>query len=297
MLEGKFVSHSRLESRFLPQPREMNNNGLMHGGHTLYYLDCYCGLSASRHAGTRVVTVSVDRMDFMSPVRPGEVMIFKTCVNRVHRSSLEVGARIEAEHPRTLEVRHMGTAYLSFVALNENGRPTPVPPLIAETEEDKRRMADAARRAYLRRLERDQAKGKALSLTLDLLPESFLLCGAGQDVLLPPLPGVSFFLRAADAAETTFVMPEIPESHPSFQALCALDGVRVEKGWRAFAIREKLDLSVSGVVGVLTSILAADKIAVQYVSTFSSGYLFVRGDAAELAAEAFVLAGHTVERA
>lgn len=294
MLESKPVSHSRLESRFLPQPREMNNYDVMHGGHTLYYLDCHCGLSAARHAGTRVVTVSVDRMDFMSPLYPGEIMIFKTCVNRVHRSSLEVGARIEAEHPHTLAVRHMGTAYFSFVALNENGRPTPVPPLVAETEEDKRRMADAARRAYLRRLERDQAKGKGFSFTIDLLPERFLLCRTEPGGQLPPLPGAVFVLAANDAAEATFIMPETAETDAAFQTICAVKGARMEKGWRAFAIRDKLDLSVSGVVGVLSSILAAEKIAVQYISTFSSGYLLVRGDAVEQAAEALTLAGHTV---
>ena len=275
----------------------MNNNGVMHGGQTLYYLDCYCGLSASRHAGTRVVTVSVDRMDFMSPIYPGEVMIFKTCVNRVHRSSLEVGARIEAEHPRTLDVRHMGTAYFSFVALNDDGRPTPVPPLIAETEEDKRRMADAARRAYLRRLERDQAKGKAFSFTLDLLPERFLLCRADEGQPLPPLPGAVFAFVSGDSLESTFVLPEIADTDAAFQKICAAKGARVERGWRAFAIREKLDLSVSGVVGVLTSILAAEKIAVQYISTFSSGYLLVRGDAVDQAAEAFTHAGHTINLA
>lgn len=294
MLEGKPVSHSRLESRFLPQPREMNNYNVMHGGQTLYHLDCHCGLSAARHAGTRVVTVSVDRMDFMSPLYPCEIMVFKTCVNRVHRSSLEVGARIEAEHPHTLQVRHMGTAYFSFVALNENGRPTPVPPLVAETEEDKRRMADAARRAYLRRLERDQAKGKAVFFTIDLLPERFLLCRTAPGEQLPPLPGAVFVLAANDAAEATFVMPETTDADAAFHAICAAKGARVEKGWRAFAIRDKLDLSVSGVVGVLTSILAAEKIAVQYISTFSSGYLLVRGDAVEQAAEALTLAGHAV---
>jgi acyl-CoA hydrolase len=269
----------------------------MHGGQTLYYLDCYCGLSASRHAGTRVVTVSVDRMDFMSPVYPGEIMIFKTCVNRVHRSSLEVGARIEAEHPRSLEVWHMGTAYFSFVALNENGQPTPVPPLIAETEEDKCRMADAARRAYLRRLERDQAKGKAFSFTLDLLPERFLLCRADAGHQFPPLPGAVFAFASGDSSEATFVLPETADTDAAFQAICSAKGARVEKGWRVFAIREKLDISVSGVVGVLTSILAAEKIVVivvQYISTFSSGYLVVRGDAVEQAAEALVHAGHVV---
>lgn len=182
--EGRPVSYSRLETRHRPQPSEANTFGVMHGGYTLYHLDTFCGMTAMRHAGTRVVTVAVDRMDFKSPIHMGENLVYKTSVNRVHRSSLEVGARIEAETPETGELRHVGTAYLTFVALNENGRPTGVPPLIAENGEDRRRMADAVRRAYLRRMERDQANGKAFSFPIELLPERFLLCRAeaGFDV-------------------------------------------------------------------------------------------------------------------
>lgn len=294
MLKGKPVSHSRLESRFLPQTRERNNSGVMHGGQTLYYLDTYCGITASRHTGTRVVTASVDRMDFMSPVYPGEIMVFKTSVNRVHRSSLEVGARIEAENGRTLETRHMGTAYLTFVALDDNGRPTSVPPLLPETAEDKRRTADAARRAYLRRLERDQAKGKALSFTLALLPERFFLCRVDAGQPLPPLPGAAFAFAAAGASEATLVLPESPETNALIRPLLAAKGARLEEGWRAFAVRDTLELSLSGVVGMLTSILAAEKIPVQYVSTFSSAVLLVRENVVEQAAEALLMAGHSI---
>lgn len=293
-MEGRPVSYSRLESRFLPQPRESNNSGLMHGGNTLYYLDCYCGMTATRHSGTRVVTVSVDRMDFMSPIRLGEVIVFKTSVNSAQRSSMEVGARIEAENNRSLESRHVGTAYLTFVALNENGRPTQVPSLIPETAEDVRRMADAVRRSYLRRVERAQAKGKAFTFQIDLLPDRFFMCKTAPGMMLPPLPGACFSFNAATPNETTFVLPENTASENLLRGLDLKEGGRIEKGWRAFALRAELDVSISGVVATLTAVLAAEKISLHYVSTFSSGYLLVRGDMATRAAEALRLAGHSV---
>ena len=293
-MEGRLVSFSRLETRLRPQPGEMNTNGVMHGGMTMYHLDMACGMTAMRHASERVVTVSVDRLDLRSPIHPGENLLYKTSVNMVHRSSLEVGARIEAENARTTELRHVGTAYMTFVALNENGRPTAVRPLIAETDEDRRRMADAVRRAYLRRMERAQAKGAAFSFGLELLPERFTVCRLEPGAAIPPLPGGSFALCAATDTELTLVLPEgagglVPELAPEL-----VTGARMETGWRAFAVRESLDLDVSGVAAHLTAILAAEKIPVQYVSTFSSGYLLVRDDKTVVAAEALRFAGHSV---
>lgn len=292
-MQGRPVSFSRLETRHRPQPGEANTMGVMHGGFTLYHLDTACGMTAMRHAATRVVTVAVDRMDFKSPIHMGENLLYKTSVNRAHRSSLEVGARVEAENPLTCELRHVGTAYLTFVALNEDGRPTAVAPLIAETEEDKRRMADAARRAYLRRMERDQANGKAFSFPLELLPERFLVCRAAPGAPVPALGPGSFAMCAATDTETTIVIPETADLDALAQEY-ADAGPCMEKGWRAFAVRRDLDLTVTGVVANLSAILAAEKISVQYVSTFSSGYLLVRGDAVSAAAEALRLAGHAV---
>lgn len=293
-MEGRPVSASRLESRFLPQTREMNNHGVTHGGQILYYLDCYCGMTAAYHAGMRVVTVSVDRMDFMSPVRPSEALLYKTSVNRVHKSSIEVGARIEAENFYNRDVRHAGTAYLTFVALDENGRPTQVRPLIAETDEDRRRMADAERRSYLRRMERDQAKGKAFSFPIALLPERFCLCRFAPGVTPPALPPGSFAMCAVTDSELTLALPEGADNDAVLHLLRQADGARMERGWRAFAVRAPLDISVSGVVAALGAVLAAEKISLQYVSTFGSAYLLVRGDAANRAAEALRLAGHTL---
>ncbi|MCC8194213.1 MAG: ACT domain-containing protein [Deltaproteobacteria bacterium] len=293
-MEGRPASLGRLESRMRPQPEHANNGGNMHGGYILYHLDTYCGMTASRFSGTRVVTVSVDRMDFARPVPLACNLLFKTSVNMTHRHSMEVGARIEVENSRTLELTHVGTAYLTFVALDDNGRPTTVPPLIPETDEDKRRMADAVRRSYLRRMERAQAKGKAFAFSIELLPESFFLCRFAPGFTPPLLPAGSFALCAATDTETTLVFPESPASDGIVNAVCKAGGVRMEKGWRAFAVRETLDLSASGVAAALCAVLAAENISVQYLSTFSSGYLLVRGDAVNEAAEALRFAGHGV---
>ncbi len=175
-MESRPVSFSRLESRIRPQPEHANNGGTIHGGYILYHIDTFCGMTAMRHAGMNVVTVSVDRMDFARPVHLATNLVIKSSVNMAHHSSMEVGARVEEENSFTGERLHVGTAYFSYVGLGENGRPAAVPRLIPETDEDRRRMADAARRAYLRRMERNQSKGKAFSFPIELLPECFYIC-------------------------------------------------------------------------------------------------------------------------
>ncbi len=286
--DGKPISHSRLEMRHKPQPAESNTSGVMHGGYILFHLDTAGGMTAMRHAGTRVVTVSVDRMDFKSPVRMGEDMVFKTSANMAHKSSIEVGARIEAENPYTGELRHVGTAYLTYVALNEEGRPTVVRPLIPETQEDRRRMADAARRRNLRRMERAQANGKAFIFRIALLPELYALCRLAPGAPVPAVPEGSFFATARDGGEISLVLPQ--EALPSSGS-----GMKLDKGWRAFMLRADLDLSLSGVVANLSAIIAAEKISIYYVTTFSTGYFLVRADQVQAAAEALRLAGHTVD--
>jgi Acyl-CoA hydrolase len=295
-MEGKTVEYSRLVKRHRPSPSEANNNGVMHGGLILFHLDMACGMTAMRHCGTRVVTVSVDRMDFKSAVQMGENMLFKTSVNMVHRSSLEVGARIEAEDAFTGDLRHVGTAYLTFVALNEDGRPTRVRPLVAETSEDTRRMADAVRRRNLRRMERWQADGRAFSFAIDLLPETFSLCRLAPGVAMPTLPPGSFSAIAADAMGLSLVVPEHASTGDAPWQSERDAGGYGETGWRAFTLRSDLDLSLSGVVSTVSSILAAEKISIQYISTFTSAYFLVRGDQVEATISALITAGHRVYR-
>ena len=115
---------------------------------------------AKKHSRTNVVTVSIDRMAFKQPAYMGELLTFKASLNMVGTSSMEIGVRVEAEDLRTGEVRHTNSAYLTYVALGEDGRPTPVPPLKLETETAKRRHREAELRRELRKKELELEEGR-----------------------------------------------------------------------------------------------------------------------------------------
>jgi acyl-CoA hydrolase len=105
---------------------------------------------AQRHAQTNIVTASVDRIDFLQPVFIGDVLFLKASLNLVGRTSMEVGVRVESENPLTGEIRHNASAFLTYVSLDENRKPAEVPPLILETEAEKRRNRDAQARRETR---------------------------------------------------------------------------------------------------------------------------------------------------
>jgi acyl-CoA hydrolase len=114
------------------------------------------GLAALRHCGQRIVTAAMDRMTFLHPVHIGELLTCRAKVNAVWRTSMEVGVRVESENVRSGETRHSSTAYLTMVAVDENGRPVPVPPLLTETEDEQRRQREAELRRANRLDERSQ---------------------------------------------------------------------------------------------------------------------------------------------
>ena len=131
-------------------PTDANNSGNVFGGTILRLIDEVGSVVALKHARTNVVTASVDRMDFYSPVYIGDMLRLNASINFVHRTSMEVGVRVEDENPFTGEVRHTGTCFLTYVALDKNRKPTSVPGLKLETEEDKRRSAEAQARRKAR---------------------------------------------------------------------------------------------------------------------------------------------------
>ena len=135
---------------------DANATGNIHGGTVMKLCDEAAGLAAIRHSRLRVVTAAMDRMTFLVPVHVGELVSFTATVNAAWRTSMEVGVRVEAENPRTGEVRHTNTAYLTMVALDEDGNPTPVPPVLAETPTEQRRMRDAELRRANRLAEREE---------------------------------------------------------------------------------------------------------------------------------------------
>jgi acyl-CoA hydrolase len=135
---------------------DANSAGNVHGGTVMKLCDEAAGIAAIKHSRCRVVTAGMDRMTFLIPVRVGELVTFSATVNAAWRTSMEVGVRVEAEDPRTGEVRHTNTAYLTMVAVDEAGRPTQVPPLHPQTATEQRRMREAELRRANRLAERDE---------------------------------------------------------------------------------------------------------------------------------------------
>ena len=135
---------------------DANSAGFIHGGVVMRLCDEAAGIAAIRHCGGRVVTAGMDRMTFLHPVGIGELVTCKAQVNAAWRTSMEVGVRVEAESPRTGDVRHTSTAYLTMVALDEEGRPTEVPRLESSGETEERRRREAELRRKNRLAEREQ---------------------------------------------------------------------------------------------------------------------------------------------
>src|SRR5579883_2850952 len=124
-------------------PGDANPFGNVHGGVIMKLVDTAAGVCATRHVRGQTVTARIDSMSFLQPVYVGDLVTLKASVNDVGRTSMEVGVRVEAENILTGVVRHVSSAHLVFVALDQSGRPRDVPPIVAETDDEKRRMAEA----------------------------------------------------------------------------------------------------------------------------------------------------------
>ncbi len=130
--------------------------GVLFGGIMMQWIDVCGGVAAMRHAGGAVVTASIDRLDFLVPVRVSDVVVLQARVNFVERTSMEVGCRVDTEDMASRKRRYTTKAYLTFVAIDDDGRPIEVPPLSLESDEDRRR----AQQARQRRIERLRAAGR-----------------------------------------------------------------------------------------------------------------------------------------
>lgn len=149
-MSGKRVSESRSEMSEVVLPNDANPLGYLLGGRIMHWIDIAGALAAHRHSNSHVVTASVDYLDFRNPIRIGDFVILKSSVNRVFKSSMEVGVKVFSENVLTGERRHTSTAYLTFVAVDENRRPRQVPPLVLETADERRRYRKAAERRRFR---------------------------------------------------------------------------------------------------------------------------------------------------
>jgi uncharacterized protein (TIGR00369 family) len=154
----KHVADSSVTLTQMMEVTDANIAGKVHGGVIMRLVDTAAALAAIRHAGGLAVTVAIDEMTFLEPVSIGEVLVLKASVNAVGTSSMECGVRVEALDPVTARVRHANSAYLVFVAVDGDGHPRPVPPLLVETDEEKRREREANLRRQSRLAHKEAVK-------------------------------------------------------------------------------------------------------------------------------------------
>lgn len=149
-LPGRPVSASRTEMTELVLPQDSNMLGNILGGRVMHLIDIAGAIAAHRHCHRQVVTASVDHLDFLNPVRVGDLIILEAHVNRAFHTSVEVGVEVYSEDSAAGIRKHTTTAFLTFVALDDLGRPVPVPPLLVKTSEERRRFREAGIRRAAR---------------------------------------------------------------------------------------------------------------------------------------------------
>jgi uncharacterized protein (TIGR00369 family) len=157
-MKSKSAKDTAISMAIVMLPEDANPAGNVHGGVIMKHIDSAAGVVAVRHANSNVVTASIDRLDFHSPVYVGNLLTLKASLNMAGNTSMEIGVRVEAEDVMTGKVRHTASAYLTFVALDANARPKKVPGLILESHDEIRRNREARARRASRLAERAKEK-------------------------------------------------------------------------------------------------------------------------------------------
>lgn len=157
-MEGKTISESAVVMSQVMGPVDLNIAGNVYGGTIMKLIESASSIVAMRHARTNCVNASIDRLDFHYPVFSGDLITCKASLNLVGKSSMEIGAKVEAENLFTGDIRHIASVYLTYVALDKSGRPTQIPPLILKSDEDKRRSLEAQSRRDARIKEKNTGK-------------------------------------------------------------------------------------------------------------------------------------------
>ena len=152
---AKPVKESQHETSELMMPHHANNLGHVFGGVMMSMMDKTAAVAALRHCRLNVVTASIDRVDFREPIHVGDLVVMKASVNYVGRTSMDVGVRVEAEELLSGRRRHTNSCYLTFVAVDRNGRPIEIPGVVAETPDEVRRFQSAEQRRQVRLAERE----------------------------------------------------------------------------------------------------------------------------------------------
>ena len=164
-MQGKRVKESGILLAQVMNPQDANPAGNVHGGVIMKLIDTAAGAAAVKHSRSNCVTASIDRLDFHHPVFIGDLVTLRSGLNYTGKSSMEVGVRVESQNLLTGEIRHTVSAYLTLVALDKNGKPLAVPPLILETPEEERRHREAQARREARL--REKTKEKACQLNAE----------------------------------------------------------------------------------------------------------------------------------
>jgi len=155
-MEGKTVKDTQVVMSQVMTPQDVNRAGNVHGGVVMKLVDNAAGVVAARHAQSNVVTASIDRLDFHSPVYVGDLVTLKASLNMVGKTSMEVGVRVETENLITGKVSHVASAYLTLVALDKDGKPMQIPPLVLDSEVEQQRYRAARERREIRLRERQK---------------------------------------------------------------------------------------------------------------------------------------------
>lgn len=159
-LTPKPVRESQSEMVEIVLPNDANPLGALLGGRLMHWIDLAGALAAHRHCRNFVVTASIDHLDFLVPVHVGDLVIFRSSVNRAFRTSMEVGVKVWVENYIAAERKHVSSAYLTFVAVDRDGRHLTVPPVVPETEEERDRYENAGRRREIRRAEVERKRAR-----------------------------------------------------------------------------------------------------------------------------------------
>jgi acyl-CoA hydrolase len=149
--KGKHPKDSAVVTRYLLMPQQANPHGTAFGGAIVAWIDMVAAMVAQRHCGKEVVTAGIDSLIFKEPIRVGDHVILKASINYVGTSSMEIGVQVSREDPYTGEQVIATTAHLTFVALDDNKKPTDVPPILPETEQEKKRYENAKIRVQARK--------------------------------------------------------------------------------------------------------------------------------------------------
>lgn len=290
-MQGKPASIGKMTLTHWPLPEEANPTGNLYGGNIMRHMDSVGGVCAMRWTRDKVVTAGIEFMSFLTPVKPGEIMLFHAAVNAVWNTSMEVGIRTEAEDPFTGDRRHVCTCYMTFVGVDEGGRPKPLPPLVPETDEDRRRMADATRRMALSRMEHKHEGSAMSALSLRIMPGSFAVCRLPADAAWPDrslLPCSEFISISHTEDELSIVMPE-----NAARALAATrPDMQLMPGFKCLKLLGSDFLYAIGTLAGLTTLLASVQVPVVTVSTYGGCYVLLEEQLLDKATERLQNAGH-----